>query len=402
LSNTLYFEFIQPSNPQQQSISSPAKKKKKKSYGVTIPIDDYNGPSRIWDKYTTPEKQFPCYVSNEALMIDKPTTEGILFQRPEKTGTTTMVGVIMRLAHNRAMPYPTNINVDKTKFRYCKHRAMHGTARHYQYNQRDKQKSFLFSLIRDPTSKAVSRFFHFSVTVYQIDPTDINFIRDLQGRHNARSLLNDLIIDPSVELYKQVPKNSTVALPGPGSFMLPALEYNKVVQDILDEYDFIAITERMDESLVVMKYLLNLTLEEILYIKPARSAGSFSNGPDKRHCIYIHPTFITNGVEQYLQSEDWKRRVEGDELLYQAAYRSLDLTIEKIGRAKVEKTLSKFQKLKDYAATKCQGKVRSMCDDGGHPLPQENRTCYIWGEGCDYQCLNALTIPSELLIEDEE
>ena len=61
-------------------------------------------------------------------------------------------------------------------------------------------------------------------------------------------------------------------------FSLPPLDYHKVVQDILNDYDFIAITERMDESLVVMKILLNLTLDEILYSKPARSAGSFSNG----------------------------------------------------------------------------------------------------------------------------
>jgi hypothetical protein len=370
-----------------------------------VKIDpNYSGPSRVWTPYVTKDRPFPCYdPSNERLMTNTPASEGILFQRPEKTGTTTMVGIVMRLAHNRAARRREGReegDVVASSFPYCRHRAIHGTGRDFEYSKRNRQRSFLFSLVRDPTSKAISRFFHFSVTVYQRDPTDANFISDLQSKPNARSLLNDLVVDPTVQLYKQEESKAN-AVPGPGMFSLPRLDYANVVREILDEYDFIAVTERMDESLVVMKFLLNLTLEEILYIKPARSSGSFSNGLKDRKCVYIHPTFITRGVANYLQSGDWKARVEGDELLYQAAYKSLDRTIDYIGRDQVERDVSRLKRLQRYATEHCEGKVRSMCDDGGRPIAIPNRTCYIWGEGCDYQCLNSLSIPPELLANDD-
>jgi hypothetical protein len=177
------------------------------------------------------------------------------------------------------------------------------------------------------------------------------------------------------------------------------MDYHQVVQEILDDYDFIAITERMDESLVVMKILLNLTMDEIVYSKPARSAGSFSNGPEGRPCVYLIPSFLTPGMTRYLESSEWRTRIEGDELLYQAAYRSLDRTIEALGRDRVERTLARFRKAQAYAQSRCEGKVVGMCNEEGRAIPKDNRTCYIWAEGCDYQCLNSMTFPPELIKE---
>jgi len=44
-------------------------------------------------------------------------------------------------------------------------------------------------------------------------------------------------------------------------------DYQMAIESILRQYEFLAITERMDESLVVMQLLLNLTTHEILYIR---------------------------------------------------------------------------------------------------------------------------------------
>jgi hypothetical protein len=127
---------------------------------------EYSGPSRIFPVWNF-SNPFPCYQSDTPLLMStQPASEGLLFQRPEKTGTTTMVGILMRLAHNRAAAMTPKEkkrqNITTTNFKVCKHRAMHGTAVSYKYYQRNRQKSFLFSLIRDPTAKAISRFFHFA------------------------------------------------------------------------------------------------------------------------------------------------------------------------------------------------------------------------------------------------
>jgi hypothetical protein len=126
---------------------------------------EYNGPSRVFPVWNF-SNPFPCYESDKQLLMStQPASEGLLFQRPDKTGTTTMVGILMRLAHNRAASLTPQEkkrqNITTPIFKACKHRAMHGTAVSYQYYQRNRQKSFLFSLIRDPTAKAISRFFHF-------------------------------------------------------------------------------------------------------------------------------------------------------------------------------------------------------------------------------------------------
>jgi hypothetical protein len=153
---------------------------KPKKMWVTLPDETYQGPSRVWPIWNNGTEPFPCVypgADERKLMITKPAHQGLLFQRPEKTGTTTMVGIVMRLAHNRAaqrngyaVDSPQAIAATNQsephdspqRFKFCRHRAMHGTAVEMEYHKRDKKKSFLFSVIRDPTAKAVSRFFHFS------------------------------------------------------------------------------------------------------------------------------------------------------------------------------------------------------------------------------------------------
>jgi hypothetical protein len=155
----------------------------------------------------------------------------------------------------------------------------------------------------------------------------------------------------------------------------------------LDEYDFIAITERMDESLIVFKLLLGLDLYDILYIK-ARSAGTFSNGPAVRPCIYLIPAFLTPGMEEFFESKEWKNSNAIDILLYKAAYKSLDNTIEALGKALVQRELEEFHKAQELAADYCRDQVKEFCTPGGNLTPRNERTCVIWGEGCDFACLN--------------
>jgi Galactose-3-O-sulfotransferase len=228
-----------------------------------------------------------------------------------------------------------------------------------------------------------------SVSVSQVEPTDEEFLHELASIPYARMHLRDLTLNPKHVLHRGKGK----------SVSLPPLDYPAVVQEILDDYDFIAVTERMDESLIVMKFLLNLTLKEILYVKPSRTAGSFSNGYSDRPCVYLVPSFVTPGMERYFESPEWKKRIVGDELLYRAANKSLDRTIDALGRDRVERTVQQFKKAQAYVQQQCKGKIRSMCDEGGKVVPRENRTCYIWAEGCDYQCIDSLTFPPELLVE---
>ena len=131
---------------------------------------NYSGPSTTFRKF---QYEFPCF-QGDGLMKTKPAHEGLFFHRPLKVGSTTMSGIMLRLAHNRS-PFPK---------KECKFRANHGTALSYEFDKRDPKRSFVFSLIRDPTKRAVSQFFHFEVSVGQQEPTDAIFKKFL--RHPAK------------------------------------------------------------------------------------------------------------------------------------------------------------------------------------------------------------------------
>ena len=364
------------------SNKSPNKKKKRQFH---INMTNYDGPSRVFPVYEHP---FPCFPGEDQLMLTTPAHRGILFQRPVKTGTTTVASIIMRLAHSRAKQQQQSLSSTEKRFEFCKHRANHGTARELEYAKRDRSQSFLFSVLRDPTAKAISRFFHFDVSVGQKEPTDEYFTKIMMRPYNYHAHLTDLM----------------TTTPKPP--LLPALaagrDYTPIVQQVLDDYDFIVITERMDESLVVLKLLLGLEMKDILYIR-ARSSGSFSNGPGNgRNCVYLVPSFLTPGMERFFASEQWRRQIEGDILMYQAAYQSLDRTIDALGRDKVQRQLMRFRHAQRYAHQQCaqdDDKVVHMCNEGGKFTPFHQTTCYKWGEGCDHVCLNNLTLPKALLVD---
>lgn len=327
-----------------------------------------------------------------------------------------MVGIVMRLAHNRAKGI-----LDRTKgvkHQRCSHRAMHGTAQKMQYGSRDKTKSFLFSIIRDPTKRIISEFFHFEVTAFQKDPTDDRFLLKARAPTTYNYYLKELSTRPDAVTPGNEPSVRDFALARgftsyiemmaqvraqvPGTELLnrevqwykqhgPNFNGEKMVADILDDYNFIAVMERMDESLVAFQMLFGLTTQEILYTR-ARSSGSFSNGWVDRPCFYIMPSFLTDGMKAYFESEEWQNAIKYDMMMFQAANKSLDRTIEALGRDEFSKNLAEFKRGLKLAQENCKGRIRTMCSEGGKVIPLPNRTCYIWAEGCDHACIDDLKL----------
>jgi hypothetical protein len=160
--------------------------KKLKSY---VNVTGYDGPSATWKPHA-----FPCVqVSNEAHMLVTPAHTGLLFQRPVKTGSTTLTAIILRLVERYAAPG-----------KRCRYRAMHATSRDLEFGQRDRELSFLFSVVRDPTHKAISRYFHFDVSVGQKVPTDKHFRQIMRRPYNQNDLAQQLMTKPKEGLSKSV------------------------------------------------------------------------------------------------------------------------------------------------------------------------------------------------------
>ena len=82
-----------------------------------------------------------------------PSHDGFLYVREMKTGSSSAVGVNLRIARNVARRYHHHDN-----FKMCKHRNDHAIASKLDYGNRNKSNSFLWTIIRDPTKRAVSCF----------------------------------------------------------------------------------------------------------------------------------------------------------------------------------------------------------------------------------------------------
>ncbi len=81
--------------------------------------------------------------------------------------------------------------------------------------------------------------------------------------------------------------------------------------------------------------------------------------------------------------------------MYQAVHKSLDLTIDQLGRDEFQRQLHVFRKVNQRAQEHCASRAVGMCSEGGAPIPKANRTCYIWSEGCSHACLDEIHVMKE-------
>jgi hypothetical protein len=290
-----------------------------------------------------------------------PAKEGILFVKEMKTGSSTLAGVTIRIARALARRHHPG------RFRLCNLRFDHCPAYRMEYKNRIKERSFLWTVLRDPTKRAISQFFHFQVSREKVEPNDKNF-----REYITRPLFHNYYLrDLSLERYD--PENDG--------------DHTAIVNNLLQDYDFIGLTERMDETLVVMKMLLGLKTSDVLYLS-AKSSGGWDDGGLDKKCFYIVPSYLSPSMKDYLydNSTEWKEWIHGDELLYKAAQRSLDMTIDKLGRDTVQKELDKFRYLKTIADSTC--KVTFPCSADG--VLKKSKDCLWHDSGCGVHCLDQI------------
>jgi hypothetical protein len=147
-------------------------------------------------------------------------------------------------------------------------------------------------------------------------------------------------------------------------------------------YDFVGITERMEESLAVMTLLWDLDPTDVIVLSVNKSGG-FDNW-----CRKIQKAFLTEGTKEYLMSDHY---VSGqfDFLLYYAAEASLDRTIAELGVKIVQERATLIKQLQSLTYERCHDKVISVCSDTGeqqYELAMFN--CYVTDAGCGYPCVD--------------
>jgi len=276
-------------------------------------------PFEKWDRQKTP---FPCVPDNS------PNTQGIFYIKVPKTSSSTLGQITKRIAGREAGIRQKNLGID-----ICKtyDPEIHNKASELNIGGRDKNKSFVFSVIRHPADRVISHH-GMKVSHGQADTTEASFIRSMRKNTYPSN------IELRFLATKEIPDKLTDD------------EVNYHVQNVIDEYNFIGVYERLYESLVVLSMLIGIEPQDVLF--------DFLPSKNTRCGELKKPDWVTDRLERFLSQGFWYNRENGDFALYDAVNRSLDLTIEKLGREKVQAKLDEYLKL-IYVGTTFSYNVRN-------------------------------------------
>jgi hypothetical protein len=275
-----------------------------------------------------------------------------------------------------------------------------------RFKNRSYADSYLWTIIREPTSRHVSFFWFWGVSANHKNTSDESFQEFLLGqvpdyyftflspRFNltrwrtkridpGKSL--DGVGDGSTKTSSRTGYNSTMTLQD----QLDEAAY------VLNEYDYIGITERLDESLVVLGMLLNVPLGDLLYYSAKASDNFYIDPETKNKCIVIQRSVVSPGMKEFFVTQEWKDRVYSDAILYRAAERSLDRTIDVLGRDEVEERVRRLRDAQELVVKRCRGKIKMECEVEGNP-PNKEFDCLHHDMGCGMTCLDQVATELDL------
>lgn len=349
------------------------------------------------------DRPLPCFppdgimVENGPVFVrhDHPVKKGFFFTKTFKTGSSTSAGVNLRIARNVARR-------QRRDFDFCRSRYDHGTPWKFHgatlFGNRTIEQSFLWAILRDPTKRAVSLFFHFKVSRFEWEPNDANFIKAMRENNSKK---NNYVRTLSLRPFFDEEHDG--------------IEFaNRIIQD----YDFIGVTERIDEvcnvmthhwcvdktsidptlltpsqSFVALAMILRIPLSDVLYLS-AKMNGGYDD-----HCFFIQPSSLTTGMKTYLESDEWKETIQEDLELYKAANRSLDMTIDRLGRAQFESNLAQYKAALKEANDRCRDRTVFPCTKDGDKVPAGKTDC-LWSDaGCGAICLDE--VATDMQLDDE-
>lgn len=299
--------------------------------------------------------------------------KGLLYVKVPKSASSTTAAVVRRISHNH----------DNCDFQ---NRHVQGAGRYY--GNRNRKKSFLLGSVRDPASRAMSRIFFHHVSCHHNKPTDSNVLTWLkdddiqfgcvssgQGGFQLRYMT-----------LGKIPSWSAWSRNAPTKVINTTQIYANV-KKVIDDYDFMVVVERMDESLVVLQMLLGIDIGDILTLD-SKNQGMYTYGP-AQGCFENVKTKVSPRVKEYLSSDSWFAQNYGDYLLYAVATASLDKTIESLGRDRVEMAVTDYRRLKAAINEKCKSSAIFPCSPQGEVQVKESLTsCYQGDQGCGYHCVD--------------
>jgi len=348
----LLYPMVAPNHPSTAKVFQLPK-------GIQLSIDDH---VRVF-----PKRAFPCFPAEDnwnTLSVQKsPASQGFLYVKARKASSSTLAGVAIRVARRIAK---------ERQIKMCKTRFNHPMASKLNYWKRIKQESFLWSVVREPSRRLLSEFFHFGFSRNFVQPTDENIQKYMRET------------SPPIDNYYL--RWLSVKEPFDPKIHMPEI----VVRDIIHEYDFLGVAERLEESLVVLQMILDLKTSDVLYLS-AKVHGGWDDGVYRHQCYFITPSFVSSSMQEFFErSEEWWNFSSGDDLLYRAVNASLDRTIATFDSTEFSTNLRQLRWALKKADEACRRRVVFPCSENGTYVPEND--CLIWDSGCGMDCLDEVAM----------
>ncbi|MGK3761094.1 MAG: hypothetical protein ACI8RD_013412, partial [Bacillariaceae sp.] len=260
------------------------------------------------------------------------------------------------------------------------------------HSYRQREYSLLWTLVRQPRKRDLSQVFFFLVSRGNISSNNTNKL--INGIKKNRNKQMKYLIGTSSERSKQQqeqqPQNNTNT----------EVASKQIKSLIIDQYDFIGVTERLPESLAVMTLLWNLHPTDVIVLSTKKSLPKnedannngvvYDDGGGKHICKKILSPPIHPTVRKYLNSKSYINK-QTDYLLYYAVNESLDRTIQVLGPTIVQERMILISKLQRLAETHCQHDERTIfpcSSDGIYQGELSSKSCYVQDAGCGHECVN--------------
>eukprot|EP00980_Cylindrotheca_fusiformis_P000121 scaffold21_cov107-Cylindrotheca_fusiformis.AAC.15 len=309
---------------------------------------------------------------------------GLLYNKMPKAASSTTSGIVLRISHNVAARFSAQHRCTS----YERHLQKPGLVKK-AFGGRDKNRSFLISSVRNPASQAISHFF-FITSRGRKSQTNERIMQYLRTAGHQMGALSDGQGGFQMEYltHDAIPRGSAWRKETPNRVRNPdAIHRN--LEKILQDYDFIILAERYDESIVVLQLLLGLEATDVLYLSSKKSGDSYHPNPKFDSCALLKKAVVPETIARHLESDEWFASEYGDYVLIEAVRQSLDLTIQAIGEEKFQQALETFLKLKNQATDECINTTNPPCSDKGVlQLELAKESCYEKDWGCGYKCLD--------------
>ena len=331
-----------------------------------------------WNPYSGKFTWHPMdpYVQNQ------PTDKGLLYIKIERAASSTLASVAARIAH--AVAIRSNANVTRTEGgkvqKICRFRGLAHlwSKRSPDFAARNREDTFLWTFFKDPAKRELSIYFFFMI---DWKPGERNYTET-----DVIDFLNETKFGQLQSLHPHIEKEFFEVIMNDDALA------KQFVQKTVEQMDFLGLVERMDESLVLLSFILDLPVTDVLYLD-SKVAGSYMVHPEEWACRQIgRKRKLFPSTEQFLRSDRWKEVSKLEQMVYDAVNRSIDVTIDNvIGRDAFNVRLQEFVRAKTLTQDSCSKSVVMTCTaDGKINAGRKRSVCYSGDIGCGHLCIDKL------------